>query len=746
MNRSNPNLLARWAQFVTRRAWWVVLFWLVAAVTIFARAPRIPTLLKDDATGFLPDDMPSRIAFDHLKKEFPNAAPASRCAVVFVRGGGLASDDEDFVGRMAEALDGKSEELGWKIHAAVLQPYLYPILTSADRKAAVVAVDLPGGALTHHSVRRVREVRKILSATPAPNGLQVEVTGGAAMGELLDANAKRDVDRTTLWAFAAVAVILLFIYRSPVAMFLPLVTIAAALMVSLGALGWAAAWGWPINGLVEMFIIVLIAGAGVDYCLFLFARFREELVETAGDANEATRRAVAHAGGAVLAGAGTVAVGLATLVLARNRDLYTSGVAIAFAVVISAAAVMSLTPAIMRLVGSRLVRLRRSDEPFPPVRDGRLWCLAADAVMKYPGSISVAMTALLVAASLVCLRVPTTYDSLDEFPPESSFVRGARLYDQHFQGGRGVTEMTLLLTHDQPLGVDRFDPLIQRLDAQLRERFPIAYVRSVHAPLNTGNEATAANSWTILLQTAVGKRMIEDAYIARDGRVARIDAGFFVEPRTAEAMDLVEKVQAAATEQLVSENIADARVLMAGEAATYLDMRDLRRRDFAVVAVAASILIYAILLALLRAPIQSAVLILATLLTYFATYGATYLIVRTALGLDGLSWQIHFLLFVIIMSLGQDYNIFVVARIHEELRTRPPNEAIAVAVRRTGKVVSSCGLIMAATFASMFSGSLLVLKQFAIALPMGILIDTFLVRPLLVPALILLLTRRRTMH
>jgi RND superfamily putative drug exporter len=111
--------------------------------------------------------------------------------------------------------------------------------------------------------------------------------------------------------------------------------------------------------------------------------------------------------------------------------------------------------------------------------------------------------------------------------------------------------------------------------------------------------------------------------------------------------------------------------------------------------------------------------------------------------LAGLSWKISFLLFVIIMSLGQDYNIFVVARIHEELRTHPPREAIGIAIRRTGKVVSSCGIIMAATFASMFSGSLLLLKEFAIALPLGILIDTFVVRPLLVPALILLLAERK---
>ena len=119
------------------------------------------------------------------------------------------------------------------------------------------------------------------------------------------------------------------------------------------------------------------------------------------------------------------------------------------------------------------------------------------------------------------------------------------------------------------------------------------------------------------------------------------------------------------------------------------------------------------------------------------------MIFRLGYGVEALGWQIDFLLFIIILSLGQDYNIFVVARIHEELKISSPRLAIETAIRKTGRVVSSCGLIMAATFASMFAGSLLVLKEFAVALALGILIDTFLVRPLLVPSMILLLHKVR---
>lgn len=756
---------------------WIV-GWVVVAAAVWLPAPRIPILLEDDATGFLPAEMPSQRAWARLKAEFPDAAPGSRAAVVFVRETGLTSGDRTYIGDLARRLHARNTELNWRIRAVATAPFLQPLLESSDGKAAVVAVDLPAEMLTHSSVRRVREIKGELAALPTPTGLQIEVTGNAAMGELLDANAKHDIDRTTLWAFAAVAVILLFIYRSPIAMFLPLLTIAASLMFSLGAIGWAAAWGWPINGLVEMFIIVIVVGAGVDYCLFLFARFREELPAAGGDPARAMTAALSQAGPTILASAGTVAVGLATLALARNRDLYTSGPTIAFAVGMAAFAVLTLTPSLMRVVGLRLISLRATDvilseaknhrsesRPFatlrvtarkaPPTRndaaasivaaeDSTLWRTAAHLATRFPVTVTLVMVAVLLPTSMVGTRVRSLYDSYAEYPADSSFVRGAKLYNRHFFGSQGVTELTLVLSTDarldSPPGLSALRQTLDRVADSLRKEFAVVYVRDLQHPLGSARSAAVGPSALAVLY----EKLVLGAYIGATGAATRIDLGVGVEPRTIAAMEMVERIRAnvlQAVEQsgyLKAAGGSSVGVDVAGESASYADMRALRTRDFRVIAVAASVLIYLILVWLIRAPVQSAILLAATLLTYLATYGGTYLIVHQLYGLDGLSWQVDFLLFIIIMSLGQDYNIFVVARIHEELRNHPPREAIALAIRKTGRVVSGCGIIMAATFASMFSGSLLVLKEFAIALPLGIMIDTFVVRPLLVPALILL--------
>ena len=746
----------RFAAFIVRTAWVWIVGWAVVAAAVWIPAPRIPTLLKDDATGFLPAEMPSQRAWARLKAEFPDAAPGSRAAAVFVRETVLTGDDRAYIGELARRLNARNAELNWRIRAVETAPFLQQLLESPDGRAAVIAVDLPAEMLTHSSVRRVREIKSELAAVSPPSGLQVEVTGNAAMGELLDANAKHDIDRTTLWAFAAVTVILLFIYRSPIAMFLPLVTIAASLMVSLGAIGWAAASGWPINGLVEMFIIVLVVGSGVDYCLFLFARFREELPAAGSDPARAVTAALSRSGPTILASAGTVAVGLATLALARNRDLYTSGPTIAFAIGVAALAVLTLTPSLMRVVGVRLVSLRRRNVASPLVGDeghrletgatptGALWRTAAHLATRFPVVVTLVMVAALLPTSIVGTRVQSLYDTVDEYPADSSFVRGARLYNKHFFGAQGVTELTLVLSTDarldSTLGLSALQETLDKVAGSLREDFPVVYMRDLQDPLGSARSAAIG---PFALATLFEK-IVLGAYIGVTGSATRIDLGVRVEPRTIAAMEMVERIRAnvlQAVEQsgfLKATGGSTVSIDVAGESASYADMRALRIRDFRVIAVAASVLIFLILVWLIRAPVQSAILLAATLLTYLATYGGTFLIVHQLYGLGGLSWQVDFLLFIIIMSLGQDYNIFVVARIHEELRNHPPREAIAIAIRKTGRVVSGCGVIMAATFASMFSGSLLVLKEFAIALPLGILIDTFVVRPLLVPALILL--------
>ena len=737
-----------WSRFITRTWLFWLIAWPVAAVAVWVGAPRIPTLLADDATGFLPADVPSQRAFALLRDEFPAAAPASRAVVVCVRESGLTEPDRKWVAALARALGDRSRELGWHIHATATAPHLQSILESEDEQATIVAVDLPAEFLTHSTVNRVREIKRAIKADRPPDGLHVEVTGTGALGELLDSSAKGDINSTTLWAFVAVTVILLFIYRSPVAMLLPMVTITLSLMVSLGLLGRAAAHGLPINGLVEMFIIVILAGTGVDYCLFLFARFREALASD-DDSAAAMRFAVAKSGGAILAGAGTNVVGLGTLALATNRDFYTTGPTIAAALVPATFAVLTLTPSMMRLVGRKLVwpgKLERLDH------DGKLWTGVAGLVSRRPLVVLLVLLSLMLPTAWIAVRVEPSFDALEDYPADSSFVRGARLYSDHFHRSSAVSEQTLLVRFDER--IDTPERLVQAREVMsavrtaLSERYHLLYQRDLQDPLGRRKRQAGSGEEGAVSHMAHGfvEKLAESYYVGRSGRTLRVDFAFEADPRAVSTLErqpeLLGLIDDAVRKTPLAQSVGGAlSVQLVGETPTYADIYSVRLRDFRVVAVAAILLVYIVLVGLLRAPLQACLLVAATLLTFLTTYGATWLIFRSVYDVAALSSQLDLILFIIILSLGQDYNIYVVARIREERVRRSLGDAVRTAVAKTGRVVSSCGLIMAAAFASMMSGSLLVMKEFAVALSLGILIDTFLVRPLLVPAAILLTSR-----
>ncbi len=741
-----------WGRFVTRTAWVWLIAWPIVAFAVWWPAPRVQTLLADDDTGFLPPDMPSQQAAAVLRSEFPDQAPSSRVVALFVRETGLTGEDQAYIGHVARGLASRADELNWRVHAVAVAPYLAPILQNADGTAALVAVDLPAELLTHSSVRRVRVVQEALSRHERPSGLRTEVTGSAALGELLDANAKRDVDMTTVWAFAAVMLILLAIYRSPVAMLLPIVSIAVALMLSLGLVGWAASSWLEISGLVEMLIIVILVGSGVDYCLFLFARFREEL----GSGAETTRAvevAVSRSGGAILASAGTNAAGLATLALAGNRDLHTCGPTIALAICVGTLAVLTLTPSLLTLVGPRL--FWPSADSAVNREESRLWRAVAASVTRRPALVAVMTVSMLLPLAWVGLRVEPLYDAYEEFPADSSFVRGARLYADKFFGCEGVSEQTLVLSTDGRLDTDSAAPALMRTLDQIAEslagRVPLLYQRDLGDPLGLSRRSDAPGAGEAVsgLLPSLTARLSREAYIGRSGKSTRIDLGVAIEPRSGEALDQIDTIREVVADAVAEAGLLEAtgassfRIDLTGDTPLYRDVSDLRRRDFRTVAIAAVVVIFAILLWLIRSPVQSAVLVMATMLTFLAAYGATWLVFWWWFGLDGLGYIVSFLLFIIILSLGQDYNIFVVTRIREELSGNEPEAAVEIAIRKTGRVVSSCGLIMAATFASMLSGSLVLMKEFAVAFALGILLDTFIVRPLLVPAVILLLVRRK---
>lgn len=730
-----------WAERIVAHNKLVIGAWLILAAAVFLPAPRVTELLAKDATGFLPPDVPSQQASALLESEFPTTA-LSRAVLLFARDEApLSADDFAAVADVSARLDDAADGEDWRVLSPAATPHLTPLLVSPDGTAALIVLELSGEMLTHRAIASVRRARGILDEAVLPDGLVVEITGTAALGELLDSSAKRDVDATTLWAILGVAAILLAVYRSPIAMVIPLVTIGTSLFLSLGLLGWAVVAGWPVNGLVEMFIVVIVVGSGVDYCLFLFASFRR--FRSAGtDSATAARDALRQTAPSILASGGTNVAGLAMLVLGLNRDLRTSGPSIALAMAIATVAVLTLGPALLALLGSKMFRNedRQERETSPS------WRAIAWYVVSRPRLVLVLGAAVVLPTSLAAANMEPLFDAIEEYPRESSFVRGANLYRQHFFGGEQTAELGLVIDGGElaTSGAARglWTKPLESLRERLSQKLPIREMRDLTQPLGARAPALPAIAGGTFDISSAVRKISEQRYLSADHRVMRADVVLSVPERSAKAMDAVDVIRSEAS-AVMRETFASPTVLVAGSSAHYADVRAVRSRDFRVIATAASALILAILLLLTRSLRSSLVLVGATLATFGAAYGLTFILFREFAGVSGLSYQVGFLLFIIVMSLGQDYNIYVLAEVNRRRQSDPPREAIAGAIATTGGIVSSCGIIMAAAFASMFSGTILVMKEFAVALSAGILIDTFLMRPLIVPAALLLVEGRR---
>ena len=194
---------------------------------------------------------------------------------------------------------------------------------------------------------------------------------------------------------------------------------------------------------------------------------------------------------------------------------------------------------------------------------------------------------------------------------------------------------------------------------------------------------------------------------------------------------------------LVPEELREARFELAGTPASLRDLSDVKQSDERLVQILVSVVVLILLLILFRRLVVSIYLVASVLLSYLATLGLTYLVFRGIYGADfgGLDWKVPIFLFTILVAVGEDYNIFLLTRIQEEQARHGPLRAIPIGLARTGRVISSCGFIMAGTFAALLSGSLLALQELGFALAVGVLVDTLVVRPLLVPAFLILIQR-----
>ncbi len=764
------------SRLVNTKGWLIVVGWLAVAATLWLIAPSWESVSKDDDVGFFPAGYPSVIGQTLLKRGFPKDVASSQAVVVVERpDGALRPDDQKYIVALSERLSRvKLEEpkLGIKQVIDYRLPVMGPRLNSQVGKAldggpgqcSLVLVSLHGTYIAKQTRIAIDQLQAVLASfDQPPDGLKVTMTGSAAVGHDMNRAASSSVSKTTWATISLVVIILLIVYQSPLLALIPLVTIALSVVVSLkmiASLTLIEGLRFQVINITDIFVIVVLFGAGTDYCLFLIARYREELAR--GRTNDdALHEAIKQVGGALVASAGTVIMGLGMLWFSSFAKIQYTGPAIALSLTIGLLASLTLAPVLLHwLRGAVFFPFRppHHEKGRDPEQEGleqiplsATWGKIASLVIRRPGLILSISLLGLAPFAILGLWTKSNYSQLTDLSSEQPSIIGSKMIRRYFPAGE-LGPSTILIEHPRiDFRSEAGRGAIEALSRKYASLKDVAEVRSVSRPVGAPPGSLKERFSDMVRRPFVDPRYSSTAPAdAADlNHITRIDLVFNTDPFSETSLKALEEVRRVTREAAMPGGPLAGMTSngVTGSTSMVADLKEVTTHDEQQMYWRVALGVYAILVVLLRRPGICLYLIATVVLGYLASLGITEMVFKAFhTGPDpwvGLDWKVSFFLFVILVAVGADYNIFLMARVLEEERKYGPIEGTRQAVMHTGGIISSCGLIMAGTFGSMLSGNLTALKELGFALGLGVFLDTFIVRPILVPAFVVLVHRYR---
>lgn len=753
-----------------RRSALVVAAWVTAAVALFVLAPSLTKVGVQSITALLPSSSPSQRAQDALSRAFPDDPTLNSAVVVFSRRGGLLPSDRVYVERLDAFLSspGMRQQVS-QIQSPTAGSGMASILSSADGSADLVVLGLQAAPSTPQANAAVARIRAWLQRT-APPGLAHPVTGTEAIGADEVSGTASSFAQTAIISVLLVLAILLLVYRSLVAALVPLVTIGISYVVAQGLIAVLAAHGLKVASLAAVFMVVMVFGAGTDYCLFLVSRYRQELA-SGPSRSQALGKARAAVAPVLVASGATVILAFLSELTAQFGMYRTMGPAIGVAIAVTVVAGLTLTPAMLALLGRWAFWPASLTGAGAGTPRTQRWERIAAAVSSHPKKLSLAVIAVLAAASSGTFWLHQSYDLLSEVPASSDSAAGATLLAKHFPSG-DLAPIEVLIQTSQPIRTPDRLAAIDRLTDELKTVPGVSQVRSATqpsgAPITANAPAGQLGGIQALkalgldpdkvdvtpLYTAMASpqglrltepvltrypqlgRQVLGVFYATRGASTRLLVAADGDPFSSAALRLVPELQDATAASIGNGPLAGASILVGGSPAAFHDISVATSTDFHHIAAIVVAVILLVLCLLLRSVVAPVYLLGTVLLSYAASLGLTVGVFSGLLGRGGLPFWLPLLLFVILVALGADYNIFLTGRMREALNEgASPAQAALVALVQTGPVITSAGLILAGTFFALMFAPLEPLSEAGFAVTVGVLIDTFVVRTALVPSL-----------
>jgi len=663
-----------------RHPWIVIAVWIVIAGAL-SMGPKLQSVTTNDASKGLSNAVESKRADALQQQSFPNAK-GTPVIVVFGSEAALTADDRAAIAQGEAWLKSGAEP----INSASIQ-------YSPDGQGALIFASLngnPGDAAFRDSVQAIRD-----HFGTSVNGMQVEVTGpGGLITDVYKIFLNADV-KLLIGTVLLVLVLLLLIYRSPVLPFVPLIAVGFGYFVAGGILALGAkATGTTLSGQATSLMVILLFGAGTDYGLLLISRYREDL-RREGDARVALATALGETWEAIAASGLTVTLAVLTLLFAQYGDYRSFAPVLGVGVFVTLIAGLTLMPALLALLGRRAFwpRVPKQGE----ATEHKTWGRVAGWVAAGPRRAALGVLGILVVLALGCLLYSPRFSFTEDFLKNMPSKQGYALLEQHFPKGALAPTTVLIKAPQAP---------------------PDFVAGMITGALNKSPGVAAA----FPTGTADGGKLLSFQVILKG------------DPYSSQALEQVRQLRTTARKAAAA---GGGTALVGGPTAIQADTWAQSNRDTIVVAVAALIVVGVILMLLLRAIVAPLYLLLTNVLSYLAALGATIVITEKLLGWEHISYRIPLYMFIFLVALGSDYNIFITTRIRGEAMARGLRDGTVKALSATGGVLTSAGIILAGTFLILLSQPVKDLAEISIGVALGVLIDTFLVRTALVPGLTL---------
>jgi putative drug exporter of the RND superfamily len=651
----------------------VLVFWLVLVGIAGPLAGKLTGAQKNDSASWLPGSAESTKVLD-IQQSFqsPNALPA---VITYDRPSGLTAADR------AKAAADARELAGFEgVQGKPTGPF-----PSADGKALQTVVVFDLGADGWQKAPGIAD--RIRDLPGGGGGLAVHVTG--PFGIAADsASAFEGIDGALLLAtIGVVIVILLLTYRSPLLWLLPVVSAGVALVVAQALIYLLAAHaGLVVNGQSAGILTVLVFGAGTDYALLLVARYREELRRHA-DRHEAMRVALHRAGPAIIASASTVVVGMLCLLVAETNSTRSLGPVAAIGVAVALLVMVTLLPVLLTICGRWIfwpVKPRYGSAE--PTTRG-FWARVGNRIARRPRLVWVSTALVLGVLSIGIVNLDANgLTNAESFTGHPDSVAGQEVVTAHFPDLGGAGD-------------------------------PVAIV----ADAGAAGPVRAAVSGTRGI-ASVSTPVVRDGHAYLEGTLT----------------DPADSPAAAATIDRLRDTVhavPDANAMVGGSTAINLDLQRAAKHDRNLIVPIVLAVVLVILMVLLRAVVAPLILIGTVVLSFAAALGASALIFDKVFGFAGADSSLPLFVFVFLVALGIDYNIFLMTRVHEEAKRYGTRRGALIGLAATGGVITSAGAVLAGTFAVLGTLPLVFLAELGFAVAFGVLLDTIVVRSVLVTAL-----------